>query len=129
MCAECHRRWCFAPRYADGWWYSAQMPDETVELFTAYYWNCPNCGQENFEHGVQPELTDDEWLELQKQIDPDAGESWREQSSEELATFRQEMGLIAQPISVKCGKCAASYPVEHEPVDPEDLPERFRPKA
>lgn len=69
-----------------------------VTLNPAYSWDCPECGVENFERGIVPEM-----------------------SPEELAQTKADMGMepweegeiMMMPTSVVCRGCGASFATLH----------------
>jgi hypothetical protein len=69
-----------------------------VTLNPAYSWDCPECGAENFERGIVPEM-----------------------SPEELAATKAEMGiepwdegsLMMMPTQVTCRGCGVKFATLH----------------
>lgn len=65
-----------------------------VELHPAFFWDCPDCGRENFCRGIKPEF-----------------------SSSELAELREEHGVqpwecgdfVMQPTEVTCNYCGKAF--------------------
>lgn len=73
-----------------------------IELHAAFFWDCPECGRENFVRGVKPEF-----------------------SASELAELRDEHGInpwetgsfLLRPNDVKCCHCNEKFAVlYHEDV-------------
>jgi rubredoxin len=68
------------------------MTKEEVELLPAYMWDCPECGGENFERGIVPEM-----------------------SEEDKAELREEHGVVEDghwmlmPSKVTCRHCEATF--------------------
>lgn len=85
-----------------------------VLLQSAYVWNCPDCGQENFVRAVSLDLTDEEKLETIAQaegIDVDEVEI--------EAGILQNLKLMASPEEVQCFNCCEVF--ESEDVKAVDL--------
>ena len=68
-----------------------------IELHPAYFWDCPECGRENFVRGISPEFTDEDLqvLKAEHGVQP-----W------ETGDF------VMMPTNVECGECHAEFPVE-----------------
>lgn len=83
-----------------------------VEMIPAYLWICPECGEEVFERGLVPEM-----------------------SQEDLEVLRTEHGIepwetgefVMMPREVKCPECGETFGTNGFRDDaPEDESERFR---
>lgn len=84
-----------------------QMPDmDEVELHPAYFWDCPECGTENFERGVLVEMDDEKLTQFKEdnEIDPD-----------------EEGCLILSPSLVQCCECGCAYRALHHGITPDDF--------
>jgi DNA-directed RNA polymerase subunit M/transcription elongation factor TFIIS len=72
---------------------------DTIELHEAFMWDCDNCGVENFERAVRPELTEEEIQELK----------------DEVGIMDEEEGIfLMAPKTVTCSKCGTQYQTEEQ---------------
>ncbi|MBS0187098.1 MAG: hypothetical protein JSS51_03455 [Planctomycetes bacterium] len=72
---------------------------EKVLLHTAFWWECPGCGTQNFDHGSPMELSDDERKELHRMHgvpEDDEGE-W-----------------MGAPEKVTCSGCRRTFDAQHD---------------
>lgn len=67
---------------------------EKVELIPAFVWDCPECGQENFERAIVPEFSPEQMQEmrLERGIDP-----------------LEDGDFLVSPTNVECKHCGTSY--------------------
>lgn len=73
----------------------------SVELHSAWVWDCDSCGRENLEHGVTVEMTPEEAkAQAEAMGEPEAAEGM----------VRGEW--MTQPVKVTCAHCAAEFDVE-----------------
>lgn len=70
----------------------------SVELRPAFEWTCEECGQDNFERGLCPDMSEEEASELRWQHGVDIEE--------------QGCWMMA-PTRVECSKCTAKFDVIH----------------
>jgi len=72
---------------------------ESVKLYAAYEWKCPNCNIFQFETGIYQELTPEE----------------KDQISSEQGVVREDLDtdLIVAPEGVKCNKCGREFKTEY----------------
>jgi hypothetical protein len=69
-----------------------------VVLHPAYFWDCPECGRENFSRGIVPEMSDTDRDELRN----DYGvQPW------------EEGDFVMMPDSVECQYCHAVFATTH----------------
>lgn len=78
-----------------------------ARLFSAYSWDCDNCGAENFERAVTADLTDDEREEAFRHfhdLEPwtPLPEGWR------------EFELVTSPTVVTCRSCGMEFEAEDD---------------
>lgn len=74
----------------------------SVELHPAYVWDCNECGTENFERAIVPDMSPDDLEALRH----DHGlQPW------DLGNFQM------MPDTVDCSECGASYRTVHFPDD------------
>lgn len=73
-----------------------RIPQNSVELFPAHYWICPNCNERNFGEGIVVEITKEDALEMA-----------------ELNGFPLEVcktgNWFEDPKRVECKKCEKTY--------------------
>jgi len=69
-----------------------------VELHPAFFWDCPECGVENFCRGIVPEFSEEERAELREEhgVNP-----WEQGS------------FVMQPEVVTCAECKAAFKAAH----------------
>jgi len=65
---------------------------EKVEMRPAYSWTCPECGQDNFERVVVPEMSDEDLREMKEEFGID---EW------------EEGDFQSYPNTVQCEFCSA----------------------
>lgn len=70
------------------------LTEKTVEMIPAYMWDCPHCGQENFQRSVSVTLTDEDREQMGLEEDEDG--SWQ--------TF---------PTTVCCRSCGKRFGTKH----------------
>ena len=74
----------------------------TVELNTAYHWNCDDCGADNFSVAVHVEFAPGEHeLAYRRLNDLD---EWAE-----LPDHWEQFELVTIPATVKCSECGAEF--------------------
>lgn len=78
---------------------------EIVELHQAFMWDCPECGRENFERAITAELTDQERIDLLRQM----GEFIDELDENVHGEF------VAAPCSVTCRFCDHQFRTNAHP--------------
>lgn len=79
---------------------------EKAELLPAHVWTCNECGTDQFERCIVPELTDEDRADLMQQL---GIEVWQE------GTF------LTHPTTVTCRNCQTVYETElFQPVRQED---------
>lgn len=81
---------------------------EKVNLYNAFYWDCPNCTRRNFAIGIPTELSKEEYM--------DAKEVFGEIDRSEF--FRV-------PVKVACETCGLEYESESPDGDPGENIEDF----
>ena len=87
---------------------------QKVLLQSAYWWMCPDCGQENFTRAVSLDLTDEEKREMIAQaegVDVDEVEIEEE--------MLRNLQVMASPEEVQCFNCSEVF--ESEDVKAVDL--------
>lgn len=67
---------------------------EVVELIPAFFWTCPNCGVDQFERCVVPEMSQEDRIEAMQAL---GVEPWKEGD------------LLTSPSAVVCEKCGESF--------------------
>lgn len=72
---------------------------DTVELHTAFMWDCNECGTENFERAIRPELSEEEIQEMREDFDLQEGE---------------EGFFLMAPKEVVCSTCGTKYQTEEQ---------------
>lgn len=76
----------------------------TVELHSAFFWTCDQCGKDNFERGitVAPETID--MNDLPESVDPEMVKEWFDGGG--------EGSFIMSPTDVQCRFCSEQFKVE-----------------
>lgn len=74
----------------------------TVELHTAFMWDCPECGRENFTRAIACEMTPDELAEAEAALE-----------SEGIG-MEVGGGFVAAPKEVTCQFCNQSFDTEDQ---------------
>jgi len=69
-----------------------------AEMHPAYAWDCDDCGAENFNRAIVPEMSDDDLKELR---DDHGVQPW------EAGQF------MMMPTEVTCAKCGATFATAH----------------
>jgi rubrerythrin len=77
---------------------------DKVELLPAHFWICDNCGAENFERGLVPEISEAEELQLK----------------EEYGFDEIKGHFMVAPSDVKCPECETQYEADHSFFDDEE---------
>jgi hypothetical protein len=67
---------------------------KTTELFNAYFWDCDNCGNENFERAIRPEIDEDIMEAL---------------AATHNVGDKEPHFLVSIPYQVECKSCKESY--------------------
>jgi Zn finger protein HypA/HybF involved in hydrogenase expression len=87
---------------------------QTVELKTANFWNCEECGRKHYADGIKQEFVDD----------ADREETFRRfhdmDDYEELPEHWREFEVVAIPKVVKCENCGIEFSTEDETESLED---------
>lgn len=78
----------------------------SVELRPAFEWTCEECGHDQFERGLVPEMSEEEADELRwdKGVDVDEEGHW-----------------MMAPTHVECSECGAEFDVIHYGEDDEEI--------
>lgn len=75
------------------------MP-EKIELRPAFEWTCEECGRDQYESAVRPEMSDDDRAEVLREMGAD---EW-------LAESENHAGeLLAAPERVTCKHCQTTF--------------------
>ena len=75
---------------------------KTVELKTAYHWNCEECGADNFDLGQKVEMTEEQREQCFREYE--SLEIW-----EELPEDWQLFELAEISTTVKCKDCGTEF--------------------
>lgn len=81
------------------------MSKEIVELHTAFMWDCPTCGIENFARAIRPEMSEDDEMELRDRFGID---SW------------EEGDFLQAPVKVQCCHCDNWFDSKDDQLDDDD---------
>jgi rubredoxin len=79
----------------------SKQRETNVELHLAFFWVCPECGVDNFDRGIRPELTKEEAQATRAEL---GIEVW------------EEGVLFTRPDFVSCSSCKFKF----ETSDPEN---------
>jgi len=71
----------------------------TVEMHPAYQWDCPDCGRENFERGLVPEMSDEDAQEILEEMGIEPGD---------------EGCIMVMPPDVQCRHCGGTFETERD---------------
>lgn len=80
---------------------------KTVELKTAYHWNCEECGADNFSVGMKAEFGPGEREESFREFHDMA-------SYEELPENWEKFEMVCIPETVTCKECKAKFSAVNE---------------
>lgn len=70
-----------------------------VEMHPAFFWDCPECGTENFERAISPELSESELEALREDHGVNVWESGE---------------FLMMPLKVTCKRCNKAFVTEHD---------------
>lgn len=70
-----------------------------VGLHPAWSWDCPDCGSENFERGLAPEMADEDAQEIREEMGIEPGD---------------EGCIMQMPTLVYCHACGCDYETERD---------------
>jgi len=84
-----------------------------IELHQAFFWDCPECGTENFERAMKMDLPIDEKIKILKQMG--YLESWQDSLPDGM-----EGDLLSHPDRVRCKDCKKFFSVETKNRGTED---------
>lgn len=98
---------------------------QTVELKTAYFWHCDNCGAANFALPAKPEMVDEDREQVYRHFN-------NLDEYVELPDGWEQFEIITIPKVVTCWTCYAEFATIDERLvepDQDDLPDFGPPDA